>query len=76
MPALLLGLAAAATALSTAPAADPVDEVIAAERAFAADTREHGFRDGFLAWVAPDGFTFHPRPGPERPRLEALPDGA
>ncbi|HEV2867544.1 MAG TPA: hypothetical protein VGX37_13625, partial [Allosphingosinicella sp.] len=47
-----------------------------AERAFAADTREHGFRDGFLAWVAPDGFTFHPRPGPERPRLEALPDGA
>ena len=54
----------------------PLDEVIAAERAFAADTRERGFKQGFLAAVAPDGFVFQPGPVPARPRLEALPDAA
>ena len=51
-----------------------LDEVIAAERAFAAETRERGFKQGFLASVAPDGFLFQPGPTPARPGLEALPD--
>ncbi|HWT11124.1 MAG TPA: hypothetical protein VN231_00050 [Allosphingosinicella sp.] len=71
--ALILLVAALAPAAAPAPAPSPLDEVIAAERAFAAETRERGFRDGFLAWVAPDGFTFHPGPTPARPGLEALP---
>ena len=66
-------LLAAAVALAPLPAraaqASPLDEVIAAE------TRARGFRDGFLAWVAPDGFTFQPGPVPARPGLEALPPG-
>lgn len=51
-----------------------LDEVIAVERAFAAETRELGFKRGFLAYVAPDGFTFQPGPVPARPGLEAQPD--
>lgn len=51
-----------------------LDEVIAAERAFAADTRERGFKQGFLASVAPDGFVLQPGPTPARPGLEAMPD--
>jgi hypothetical protein len=57
-------------------AAEPVDEVIAAERAFAAETRRRGFREGFLAWIAPDGFLFQPGPVPARPGLEAIPADA
>ena len=66
----------AATALLGLPAtagASALAEVIAVERAFAAETRERGFRDGFLAYVAPEGFTFQPGPVPARPGLEALP---
>ncbi len=55
---------------------DPVDQVIAAERAFAAETRERGFKRGFLAWVAPEGFVFQPGPVPARPGLEAIDDTA
>ena len=61
---------------SAAAQQDPIDQVVAAERAFAAETRERGFRDGFLAWVAPDGFTFQPGPTPARPGLEAIPADA
>ena len=57
-------------------ATEPVDEIIAAERAFAAETRRRGFRDGFLAWVAPDGFVFQPGPVLARPGLEAIPTDA
>ena len=67
----------AALAIVVAPAAarpSPLDELIAAERAFAAESRERGFKAGFLAWVAPDGFTFQSGPVPARPGLEALPD--
>ena len=71
----LLILIALAFAPAAAAVAEPIDEVIAAERAFAAYTREHGFREGFLAYVAPDGFTFEPGPVQARPRLEALPEG-
>jgi ketosteroid isomerase-like protein len=52
----------------------PIDEVIAAERAFADYTREHGLRNGFLAYVAPDGWGFDPGPTPARPGLGAMPD--
>ena len=70
-------LTAAAFAWASAPAtAAPIDEVIAAERAFADETREVGFKRGFLAWVADDGFIFAPGPRPARPGLEALPDAA
>ena len=75
---LRLLLAAALSLAPMAGVAEPpaaLDEVIAAERAFAAETREGGFRDGFLAWVAPDGFTFQPGPVAARPGLEALPPG-
>ena len=71
------GLAIAALWTAAAPAGaqpSPLDEVIAAERAFAADTRERGFKLGFLAAVAPDGFVFQPGPTPARPGLERLPD--
>jgi ketosteroid isomerase-like protein len=71
---LATALAACATAVPPQPA--PLDEVIAAERAFADYTRAHGFKQGFLAYVAPDGFNFHPGPTPARPALEALPDAA
>lgn len=74
----VLALATLAAVTSARAPAQPaaLDEVIAAERAFAADTRERGFKQGFLASVAPDGFTLQPAPGPARPALEALPDAA
>ena len=65
--------AAISLAFPAAAGASALDEVIAVERAFAAETRERGFRDGFLAYVAPNGFTFQGRPVPARPGLEALP---
>jgi ketosteroid isomerase-like protein len=76
-----LGLAVAVfwTLATAAPAAaqpGALDEVIDAERAFAADTRERGFKAGFLAAVAPDGFIFQPAPTPARPLLERAPDAA
>ena len=70
---------AAAIAFSAVPAVaqtSALDEVIAAERAFADYTREHGMRSGFLAFVAPDGWGFDPAPTPARPGLEALPEAA
>ena len=73
--ALLVALAALAP-VGTAAQSSPLDEVIAAERAFAADTRERGFKQGFLASVAPDGFVLQPGPTPARPGLEALPDAS
>ena len=73
-----LGLAAMAAMAFSMPAAaqalTPIEQVIAAERAFADDTRERGFKPGFLATVAPNGFIFQPGPVPARPGLEALPD--
>lgn len=66
-------LAAGAPAAAEAQA-QPLDEVIAAERAFADDTRARGFKQGFLASLAPDGFIFQPGPTPARPGLERLPD--
>ena len=66
-----LGVPAGAAAQ---PDRAPIDEVIAAERAFADETRRNGFKQGFLAFVAPNGFIFQQGPTPARPGLEALPD--
>lgn len=76
MTAGLLGLWIALTALASPAPEAALDEVIAVERAFAAETRERGFKRGFLAYVAPDGFLFQPGPTPARPGLDALPDEA
>jgi ketosteroid isomerase-like protein len=65
---------AAPAATAAQPEPSPLDEVIATERAFADETRRVGFKQGFLAFVAPDGFVFQPGPTPARPGLEALPD--
>jgi hypothetical protein len=73
----LKAAAAAMLAIAAAPALAepaPIDQVIAAERAFADYTREHGVRTGFLAYIAPGGWGFHPSPTPSRPELEARPD--
>jgi ketosteroid isomerase-like protein len=61
-----------AAAAQSAPT--PLDEVIAAERAFAVDTGRRGFKQGFLGAVAGDGIVFAPGPVNARARLEALPD--
>lgn len=72
---LLLALALAfATAAPAGAQGGALDEVIAAERAFAAQTRERGFKPGFLAWVADDAFVFRPAPTPARADIEAQPD--
>ena len=83
MPAMLarglVGLGAAAAAFLPATAGTgpaPIDQVIAAERAFAADTRARGFKRGFLAAAAPDAIVFQPGPVNARTGLEALPDEA
>ena len=73
---LWTGLAAlSGAAAAQAPARESaIEQVIAAERAFAAETEARGFKRGFLAYVAPDGFLFQPGPVPARPGLEALPE--
>ena len=76
------GLKAALAALLAVAAAPafarpaPIDQVVATERAFADFTREHGLRTGFLAFIAPDGWGFHPQPSPSRPGIEAEPETA
>jgi len=69
----LLGVALGASAAGAEEQA-PIDQVIAAERAFAGFTRDNGFKRGFLAYAAEDSIIFQPGPVPARPGLEALPD--
>lgn len=68
LPFALLTLAVPAFANSALP-------VVEAERAFARDVSEQGFKKGFLAHAAPDAIMFSPRPADPRPGLTALPDG-
>lgn len=68
---ILLALATSAPVRAQSSA---LDDVIAAERAFAAETRERGFKPGFLAWVAEDGFVFRRGPVPARADIAAQPD--
>jgi hypothetical protein len=48
LPALLL-----VAPRPTSAADDPAAAIVGAERAFAAQVRSAGVRDGFLAWLAP-----------------------
>lgn len=59
----LLGATSALAATKTAPrpAADPA-QVVAAERAFAADGLALGIKDSFLKHSAPDGIVLNPEP--------------
>ena len=58
LPAVLL----AAPRLTAADADPPAAAIVTAERAFAAQVRATGVRDGFLDWLAPASVVF--RPGP------------
>jgi ketosteroid isomerase-like protein len=63
-------LAACATGLSAPDAA--LDDLFAAERAFARDSTERGIRAAFLDHFATDGLDFRPGPGIMRERMRAL----
>jgi ketosteroid isomerase-like protein len=69
MAAMLLG---ACTGAPPAPDA-ALDELFAAERAFAKDSTEHGIRAAFLDHFASDGIDFRPGPGVMRERMRARP---
>lgn len=53
----------------------PVDSLVEAERAFAADAAERGIPTAFLAVLADDAVVFTPDAVPGRERYEAMPDG-
>lgn len=46
------------------PTADPVDQMIAAERSFAADAQRIGIASAFRAYAAPEGILMRPDPAP------------
>lgn len=54
--------------------ADDFDDMVAAERAFAADASARGTRAAFLAALADDGLVFAPGPGSGQRTWEARPD--
>jgi len=58
---LALALAGATSAVAAAPKADPA-QVVAAERAFAADGLALGIRDSFLKHAAPEAIVLAPEP--------------
>jgi ketosteroid isomerase-like protein len=57
LPAVLL-----AASRPTSADADAATTIVAAERAFAAQVRSAGVREGFLAWLAPTSVVFRPSP--------------
>ena len=63
-----------ALALAAASPAPAAQEVVEAERAFAAKTAKVGFKRGFLAFAAPDGFVLQSGPVNARENLELAPD--
>jgi len=67
-------LAAAAVFLSGCAGAPPLREIVAAERAFAADGYAQGIKTSFLAHSAEDAIMFAPGPVNAHATLEALPD--
>jgi len=73
-PAMLL------SACAQTPVPTPADErhaaqIVEAERHFAAAVAEHGVRDGFLQFVAPDAVLVRTEPVPAVPTLHAEPPG-
>lgn len=65
---------AAAFASSCEPSTAPADEIVAAERAFAADGYARGVKLSFLAYSAPDAVIFSPGPVNAHESLNASPD--
>jgi ketosteroid isomerase-like protein len=53
--------------------ASPFQQLVAAERAFAARSASRGTRDAFLAYLADDAVLFIPRASPGRPFFESQP---
>ena len=73
MNSLLVGAAAIlVAACSQSPA--PPDEIVAAERAFAAEGYASGIKRSFLAFSAPDAVIFGPEPVNAHDSLNASPD--
>lgn len=61
------------TAAILLAAASTFDQVVAAERAFAAASLEKGFHAAFLEYLAPDAIEFRPAPQPARPSHQGKP---
>jgi hypothetical protein len=59
----------------TAAGANPFDELVAAERAFAAQGAKDGVRTSFLAWMADDALVYRPGPVNAKAFYEKRPDG-
>ncbi len=60
-------------ALLLAATTAPFDQVVAAERAFAAASVKDGIHEAFIANLAPDAIAFRPLPGPARAAHEGQP---
>jgi ketosteroid isomerase-like protein len=75
MKTAFLLLAASLTAAATAaPPASPLDEVVAAERAFAQYSREHGVRSAFENFMVDDTVIYRPGPVAGRPFYAKAPE--
>jgi hypothetical protein len=70
---LLAAILMAACAVEPNAPDSALDELFAAERAFAKDSTERGMRAAFLAHFAADGVDFRPGPGVMRERMLARP---
>jgi ketosteroid isomerase-like protein len=66
-------LLAGCAATPSAPDPAALEDLFAAERAFAKDSTERGIRAAFLDHFAPDGIDFRPGPGVMRERMLARP---
>jgi hypothetical protein len=71
--ALLAAILAGACAVEPSAPEGALDELFAAERAFAKDSTERGMRAAFLEHFATDGVDFRPGPGVMRQRMLARP---
>jgi ketosteroid isomerase-like protein len=63
----------AAALLAATPARASVEEVVAAERAFAALAQEKGVAPAFATYIAEDGLIFIPDPKPGKKLLQSVP---
>jgi ketosteroid isomerase-like protein len=72
-PWLALGAAVLLTGLPAAARADDYADLVAAERAFAADAATRSVRDAFVTALTEDGVVFAPGPVRGRPVWEARP---
>ncbi|PYM05340.1 MAG: hypothetical protein DMD82_11400, partial [Candidatus Rokuibacteriota bacterium] len=66
-----LALCSAVAPAGAAPATDPLDSLVASERAFAAMSVQKGMRDAFLEFLADDAIIFRPLPVIGKPIWQA-----